>query len=175
MAVPRVEKPCRVGDLAQMTGKTVRTLHFYEELGLLEPKARTKGGFRLYDEEDVQRVTSIDRLHELGFSLGEIQDIVKTCRLSPNGIDATPKLREVFKRALQETRQKLSRLKEVEKELSTALHFIEECGRCELKPVYDQCCDCARGDHHAHLPPLVNAFVPKQRCPVGPGSEVNYV
>lgn len=173
MAIPQVAKPCRVGDLAQMTGKTVRALHFYEELGLLEPKARTKGGFRLYDEEDVNRVASIDRLHELGFSLSEIQEIVRTCRQSPDGISAAPKLREVFHRALQETREKLTRMKEVEKELATALHFIEECGRCELKPVQYQCCDCDRGDHHAQLPPLVNAFVPKK--PIPPAPEVNLV
>ncbi len=42
------EATLRIGELARRTGKTNRTLHFYEELGLLAPMSRTKGGFRIY-------------------------------------------------------------------------------------------------------------------------------
>ena len=52
----------KIGDLVRLTGKTPRTLHFYEELGLLRPVSRTKGGFRLYGEETLLRVRWIERL-----------------------------------------------------------------------------------------------------------------
>lgn len=48
--------PWRVGDLARATGVTVRTLHHYEHLGLLHESARSSGGHRLYDEQDLQRL-----------------------------------------------------------------------------------------------------------------------
>jgi hypothetical protein len=46
----------RVGDVARLAGKTVRALHLYEELGILEPTLRSKGGFRLYNHDAVRRV-----------------------------------------------------------------------------------------------------------------------
>src|SRR2546426_1084515 len=67
----------RVGDLARRTGKTVRAIHLYEELGLLHPQTRSSGGFRLYDERAVERVRWIDLLHGLGFSLQEMRGVLE--------------------------------------------------------------------------------------------------
>jgi DNA-binding transcriptional MerR regulator len=64
----------RVGDLAGRTGLTVRTLHYYEEIGLLSPSRRTDGGHRLYTTGDVVRLQQIKSLRALGFSLREIRD-----------------------------------------------------------------------------------------------------
>ena len=66
---PESKSLLRVGDLARRTGKTVRAIHLYEELGLLKPAARTRGGFRLYEQSAADRVRWIDLLHDLGFSL----------------------------------------------------------------------------------------------------------
>ena len=67
----------RVGQLANKVGKTVRTIHFYEELGLLSPTSRSKGGFRQYDDEAINRIHWIDRLQQLDFSLTEIRDFLQ--------------------------------------------------------------------------------------------------
>jgi DNA-binding transcriptional MerR regulator len=53
----------RIGDLARQTGKTVRAIHLYEELGLLRPATRSSGGFRLYERSTVERLRWIDLLH----------------------------------------------------------------------------------------------------------------
>src|SRR5262245_60929171 len=66
----------RVGDLAKQTGKTVRALHLYEELGLLVPAHRSKGGFRLYHADSVVRVRWIGKLQDMGFSLTEIRQVL---------------------------------------------------------------------------------------------------
>jgi DNA-binding transcriptional MerR regulator len=63
----------RVGDLARLTGLTVRTLHHYEEIGLLVTAARTDGGHRLYDEASVQRLYRIRVLRDFGVPLTEIR------------------------------------------------------------------------------------------------------
>jgi hypothetical protein len=63
----------KVGELAKRSQKTVRALHLYEDLGLLNPVSRSKGGYRLYNAESVDRVTWIAKLQSIGFSLPELQ------------------------------------------------------------------------------------------------------
>ena len=58
----------RIGALAKKANKTVRTIHFYEELGLLSPAARSPGGFRLYNDQALDRIHWIERLQVLGCS-----------------------------------------------------------------------------------------------------------
>lgn len=62
----------RIGELAEITGLTVRTLHHYEHIGLLAPATRTEGRQRLYDEHDVRRLYRIRALRDLGLSLADI-------------------------------------------------------------------------------------------------------
>jgi DNA-binding transcriptional MerR regulator len=64
----------RVGRLAEATGVTVRTLHHYEEVGVLVPGERTEAGHRLYGDADVRRLYRIMALRELGMSLAEIRE-----------------------------------------------------------------------------------------------------
>jgi DNA-binding transcriptional MerR regulator len=67
----------QIGEVAERTGVTQRTLRFYEEKGLLKPPTRMDGGFRLYSDADVQRVEQIKRLQQLlGFPLSEIKEMV---------------------------------------------------------------------------------------------------
>jgi DNA-binding transcriptional MerR regulator len=76
-AVLEHEPYLQIGEVAERTGVTQRTLRFYEEKGLLKPPTRLEGGFRLYSESDIQRVERIKRLQQLlGFSLAEIKEMV---------------------------------------------------------------------------------------------------
>lgn len=68
----------QIGEVAERTSVTQRTLRFYEEKGLLPPPTRMEGGFRLYSEDDVRRVEHIRRLQNLlGVTLAEIKDMVE--------------------------------------------------------------------------------------------------
>lgn len=62
----------RVGELAKRTGLTVRTLHHYDDIGLLRPSARTEAGYRLYNREDIARLHRIQALRGLGMTLADI-------------------------------------------------------------------------------------------------------
>jgi DNA-binding transcriptional MerR regulator len=69
----------RIGEVAQRTGVTARTLRYYEELGLLRPSGRSPGGARRYAEDDVAVVLRIRELQDLmGFDLQTIRRIVRT-------------------------------------------------------------------------------------------------
>ena len=77
-AVPDRAASLQIGEVAERTGVTQRTLRFYEEKGLLKPPSRLDGGFRLYSEEDVQRVERIKDLKSLlGLSLADIKEMVE--------------------------------------------------------------------------------------------------
>jgi DNA-binding transcriptional MerR regulator len=67
----------KVGQLAKRTGISVRTLHHYDEIGLLTPSHRTESGHRLYDESDVARLQQIVSLRQLGFALDAIGDLLR--------------------------------------------------------------------------------------------------
>jgi DNA-binding transcriptional MerR regulator len=66
------EKLWRIGELASATGLTIRTLHHYDEIGLLIPSERTQAGHRLYGENDLRKLYEIRALRELGLPLSDI-------------------------------------------------------------------------------------------------------
>ena len=66
----------KIGQLAKHARLTVRTLHHYDEIGLLSPAHRTAAGYRLYRSEDVERLTQILLLRRLDLSLAEIREVL---------------------------------------------------------------------------------------------------
>jgi len=72
----------QVGELAKRAGITVRTLHHYEQTGLLLPSARSAAGYRLYNLADVQRLHMIQALAKAGLELAEIRDFLEKDSLS---------------------------------------------------------------------------------------------
>lgn len=99
----------QIGEVAERTGVTQRTLRFYEEKGLLKPPSRLEGGFRLYSEDDVLRVEQIRRLQTLlGFTLADIKEMVE-------GDEVKSQIRAEYRKdaEISDRRAKLSRAQEV--------------------------------------------------------------
>jgi DNA-binding transcriptional MerR regulator len=71
-ATTKKSTTCKVGELAEVTGLTVRTLRYYEEIGLLVSTARSEGGHRLYGAAEVERLYRISLLRRLGLPLSQI-------------------------------------------------------------------------------------------------------
>jgi DNA-binding transcriptional MerR regulator len=65
-----------VGEVARVAHVSVRTLHHYDDAGLLEPSVRSEAGYRLYTPEDLERLQAVLFYKELGFPLGEIRKLV---------------------------------------------------------------------------------------------------
>lgn len=72
-----------VGEVARLAGVTVRTLHHYDEIGLLAPSGRTASGYRNYDRSDLMRLQRILGYRELGFGLDEIAGILDDPHVDP--------------------------------------------------------------------------------------------
>jgi len=79
-------KAMKIGHLAQATGLTVRTLHWYDQIGLLKPSLKTESGHRLYSPSDIARLQQIKSLQELGFGLKEIGGILSRPELRPEEV-----------------------------------------------------------------------------------------
>ncbi|MFC7878765.1 MerR family transcriptional regulator [Isoptericola sp. NPDC057391] len=70
------EATMHIGAVADRTGLSLRTLRHYDDVGLLRPSGRSDGGFRLYTEQDVDRLLVIRRMKPLGFTLEEMSDLL---------------------------------------------------------------------------------------------------
>lgn len=81
-----------VKEISRLTGVSVRTLHYYDEINLLKPTETTDAGYRLYDDTELERLHSILLFRELKFPLGEIKAI-----LDSNGFDKEAALKEQIK------------------------------------------------------------------------------
>ena len=148
-------KLMRVGELARVVGKTVRAMHLYEELGLLEPAARSEGGFRLYGQEAVDRINWIVKLQAIGFTLGEIQSFVGDFQHAGSGREATDRVRSVFQQKLGEIREQIIRLQVIENDLHEALSYLDSCQSCATHFAPSECGVCGhQGHHQGEVPPL---------------------
>lgn len=66
----------QIGEVAERTHLSLRTIRYYEEVGLVTPSTRSQGGFRLYSEVDVARLELIQRMKPLNFSLEEMRELL---------------------------------------------------------------------------------------------------
>lgn len=100
------ERQMQIGEVAERTGLSLRTIRHYEEVGLIVPSARSKGGFRLYTEADVGRLMVIRRMKPLDFSLEEMRDLLEiTDRLGAQDDPPGPLERERLRERLDAFRR----------------------------------------------------------------------
>ncbi|XTZ18473.1 MerR family transcriptional regulator [Micromonospora echinospora] len=109
-----------VGEVARLARVTVRTLHHYDEIGLLSPSGRTPTGYRRYDDADLERLQQILFYRELGFPLEEIATI-----LDDPGADPAAHLR----RQHELLRVRIKRLEE----MVTAIEFVMEAKKMNIR------------------------------------------
>ncbi|MGH7269582.1 MAG: MerR family transcriptional regulator, partial [Polyangiaceae bacterium] len=148
----------QVGDLARETGKTVRAIHLYEELGLLRPAARSKGRYRLYGRDALVRIRWIGKLQEMHFSLGDIQTIVKQWEHAESAPGAMKRMRDVYERKLIETREQKRRLQALERDLAASIQYLDTCDVCDPQRLLGACGCCDLHDRAADVPELVLGF-----------------
>ena len=82
MSAPHMQ----IGEVAALTGLSLRTLRYYEEVGLVTPSARSAGGFRLYTAVDVDRFELVKRMKPLDFSLEDMRGLLAVV----DALDAEP-------------------------------------------------------------------------------------
>ena len=120
MTVTPPRASLKVSAVSRRTGVSVRTLHYYEEIGLLTPSARTPSGHRLYTPADIQRLQQVRSLQQVGLSLSEVQ----SC-LAEGRIDAIQVLSRHLDRIAEQRRsleQLETQLRKLHSELARGAH-----------------------------------------------------
>ncbi|EID54069.1 MerR family transcriptional regulator [Saccharomonospora xinjiangensis] len=122
--VHHVDEHMRIGEVSARTGLSLRTIRYYEEVGLVAPSARSQGGFRLYTEPDVARLQLVRRMKPLGFQLDEMRELLDLLHPAPRGGGGTATLDEGELRRLREfTERAERRCAELAATLDTAEDF----------------------------------------------------
>jgi MerR family transcriptional regulator, copper efflux regulator len=114
-----------IGELADRTGLSHRTIRHYDDIGLLSP-ARTDGGFRLYTSADEQRLLLIRRMKPLGYSLeqmGELLEVVDGLAVSPQDTELRERLDGIRAEAV-ERREALTRQLAAADEFVARIHDL---------------------------------------------------
>lgn len=146
----------QVGQLAKLVGKTVRAIHLYEDLGLLRPAERSKGRFRLYEKDAVERVRWISKLQAAGFSLPELREVLKARESTATAKEAARRLADAYQAKLREVEIKLRELRRVERELGASLAYLEACeSACAAHVPSGSCPSCDRHRDRTIPPALV--------------------
>lgn len=148
----------KIGEFARLADTNLRTLRYYEELGLLQPADRSPGGFRFYRKTDVNRVFMIRDLQELGLNLEKINELISVREnLGDRGLFI-----QRVRRALTEhsglLEERMNTLADQKRRVDLALQKTADCEDCTHTPGTDNnhCEPCVRtGDA---LPQLLSAL-----------------
>lgn len=98
-----------IGELAEATGLSLRTIRHYDEIGLLPATTRTDGGFRVYTDTDLQRLLVIRSMKPLGFTLEEMAELLEVVDTLADG-GAHPRERELLEDYIRRANEKRDKL-----------------------------------------------------------------
>jgi len=124
----------KIGDFAALAGTNLRTLRYYEELGLLEPTMRSQGGFRYYRDTDVNRMNMIRRLQDLGLQLDEIRGLIGSRGDDLSREDFITRVRGALEAQDALLAERVKELEEARTRLARALDKVTECSTCATAP-----------------------------------------
>lgn len=115
-----------IGEVAERVGLSLRTVRYYEEQGLIAPAGRTDGGFRLYTDEQVQRLLLIKQMKPLGFSVQQMCDLLEA-RDGARDAGADPARRAASERRLAEfAAEAAERCDQLREQLARAEDFARQ-------------------------------------------------
>ena len=136
----------KIGDFAEAAQTNLRTLRYYEELGLLSPASRSAGGFRYYRPTDVHRVLLIRNLQELGLHLDGIRDLMGSREALEDNGDLLERTRRALEEHLELLGKRMQMLDEQSASIRSALGKLDSCDGCEHSPDPENnyCEPCAR-------------------------------
>ena len=113
----------RIGELASAANVTTDAVRYYERLKILPRPGRTRAGYRMYSEEDVERLRFIKQAQSLGLSLDEVKELLPG---RGAGLSECQRVRDLLAAKLAELKTKISEMRRFKKTLSTYLGQCEE-------------------------------------------------
>jgi DNA-binding transcriptional MerR regulator len=119
----------RIGEVARRTGLPVKTIRYYCDEGLLQPRARSESGYRLFDEENLAELTIIRSLRAMDVSIPELARILEVRRA---GVCNCSVLKDSIAAKMESINLRIDELAAMKEELARLLGSWQDCGG--LKP-----------------------------------------
>ena len=119
----------RIGEVARRTGLPVKTIRYYCDEGLLQPRARSESGYRLFDEENLAELTIIRSLRAMDVSIPELARILEVRRA---GVCNCSVLKDSITAKMESIKLRIDELAAMKDELARLLGSWQDCGG--LKP-----------------------------------------
>jgi len=148
----------RIGDVAKKANTSIRTLRYYEEIGLISPSGRTDGGFRKYSQEDFDKILIIQRLKTLGLTLSEIKELFTIRKRSSRGGEAAKKIYSFLNERSLQLNEKIDRLQQIKTDIEISKELIKKCFDCRVK-VSNCIKNCNLTGRYKEIPKLVSAVI----------------
>ena len=149
----------RIGDLAKRAGTTMRTIRYYEERGLIEPARRTKGGFRLYHEEEVRRLRLIRSLQVLDMPLAQVKAFFDQRPRGRAAAEIAPALQGVLQDQLRDMERRIAEYRAMQNSVRETIDILNSCRLCSHEPGPDVCPQCPVLAGRALIPLHMQAVV----------------
>lgn len=130
-----------VGEVAAMLGTTTRTILYYEEEEIIEPK-RTARGTRFYSDPEIKRFAIAHRMSCLGFPIRTIKELAQTREASQTGSEAGRKLSGIVDDLVVHIERQLSHLAWLKEDLERGNAILQGCWDCPNRPTRATCPDC---------------------------------
>ena len=124
----------KIGAFAKMAATNLRTLRYYEEVGLLWPAARSSGGFRYYRGSDLNRVRLISKLQELGLTLQEIKEMLLQERDKGRRIDLVGRVSAALDTHSELLGERMKAISAQQEAIKLAREKLEQCSHCKSIP-----------------------------------------
>lgn len=152
-------KLMRIGDLARRAGTTMRTIRYYEERGLIEPAQRSKGGFRLYHEQELERLRLIRSLQVLDMPLAQVKAFFDQRRAGRAASEIAPALQRVLREHLNEMEDRIAQYRAMQKSVRETIDILDSCRACSYEPGPAVCPQCPVLAGRASIPLHMQAVV----------------
>ena len=124
----------RTGEVAARAGVNIQTLRYYERRGLLEEPERRASGYRKYPRDAVQLIRFIKKAQELGFTLTEIEDLL---RLRSDQTASCPQVRVAAQAKIEGIEQKIRSLRAMKRALGVLVSSCRSGGSTRECPILD--------------------------------------
>lgn len=147
-----VKKLLKIGEVAKKTGVTLRTIRYYDELGLIHPVERTSGNFRLYEESAIAIIKLISNLKTLEFSLEEIKDLLVPSDCSDDDyIKTINRTKKILLEKKKKVNEKLNYYNSLAEEIDNSVETIEKCVECRKKRGNQEPCKPGCKNYMVHI------------------------
>lgn len=132
------------GDMARLSGTTLRTVRFYETEGLIAPSTREGAAHRRFSPAELRKLQCISGLREAGLSLQDIKTLIGIKRQCPSAESAAATLMSALNERIDEMQQRIAVLERVRADLCATVETLRSCRECEAPAFPTQCGSCTR-------------------------------